>query len=296
MTRNDRSSWERWPKCYDLGASTMCSASATGNRPARVLGGSRSRRSGTPSETAGRCERSGSPRSRRRATLGHRSSAREDRRRGWRPSSARPMDLKRRRRPPRLSGVQVPCDRPSPMRPATSPVASLLGRTPRSRVPPPQPGESPSSELGLPPTGGYLTPSRLCGVLDITPARKILRGRIPTQAPARVGRLFPRWHVGLVFVTFFHAGVIERPSQVPVKTATGPTTCPARLLCGGLCRNERHYHLGLNRSLNPMSEQGVSDVPVQVFITPLGEAIPLGRKIPPLPPFASEGRQISPRQ
>jgi hypothetical protein len=35
--------------------------------------------------------------------------------------------------------------------------------------PPTQPGQSPSSELGLPPTGGYLpTPSRLCGVLDGT--------------------------------------------------------------------------------------------------------------------------------
>ncbi len=35
-------------------------------------------------------------------------------------------------------------------------------------------------------------------------------GGYQPDAPARVGRLFPRWRVGLVFVTFFHAGVIRR--------------------------------------------------------------------------------------
>ncbi len=35
-------------------------------------------------------------------------------------------------------------------------------------------------------------------------------GGYQPDAPARVGRLFPRWRVGLVFVTFFHAGVIHR--------------------------------------------------------------------------------------
>ena len=43
----------------------------------------------------------------------------------------------------------------------------------------------------------------------ITPARKICAGGYQPDAPARVGRLFPRWRVGLVFVTFFHAGVIS---------------------------------------------------------------------------------------
>ncbi len=40
-------------------------------------------------------------------------------------------------------------------------------------------------------------------------------GGYQPDAPARVGRLFPRWRVGLVFVTFFHAGVISR--HLPVE-------------------------------------------------------------------------------
>ena len=44
------------------------------------------------------------------------------------------------------------------------------------------------------------------------PGEEIRAGRdIQPDARARVGRLFPCWCVGLVFVTFFHAGVICPP-------------------------------------------------------------------------------------
>ncbi len=56
---------------------------------------------------------------------------------------------------------------------------------------------------------GTLTPDERAEYLSYYPGEEDPRaGGYQPDAPARVGRLFPRWRVGLVFVTFFHAGVI----------------------------------------------------------------------------------------